>query len=286
MRTETPSEAPMKYNPAHPTGTIRPNLDREIRHFWEGFKQESTTFLRRDRNKSYYMQPMMDMVEREFSRLASRPMRILEIGCGDGFDTAQLSKRGHEVYAVDLAFNRLRRGVEHLNEVGPDDKAQFIQCSAEEMPFADNSFDLIYSHSVLLYAKFKKVIAEAHRILKPGGTVLFDNESMPHHPLLKLTRNLTGGALKREMERLVERIEPDKIQQEFSGMFSKIEHHEFFLLSPFAFSFRLLMNKAGLNKQDPNEMSYRLAHAIDQAALSLAPPLRKYCWVTVLQCTK
>lgn len=261
------------------------DFQRDVRQFWDGFKQESYTFLRRAPGTHHFLGPMMDHAEQVFERVAQKPLRILEIGCGDGFDTIGLARRGHEVYAVDVSTARLERAQKYIDEAGVGDKARLIACRAENMPFSDEFFDLVYCNSVLLYTDADTVLRECNRVLKRGGKTLFVNESLAKHPLIWLVRHTTGGNVRKDMERLVKRIDPEDVRRRHTGLYSKVEHHEFFLVSPFALSTVSVLAKLGL-AGDPFHRDYGPVHRLDRALLSRLPALRRYCWVSTLVCTK
>src|SRR6202011_790932 len=73
----------------------------------------------------------------------TRGLQVLEIGCGLGTDGAQFAKAGAVYTGVDLteaAVELARRRFELFNLCG-----QFRTADAENLDFADNSFDLVYS---------------------------------------------------------------------------------------------------------------------------------------------
>ena len=96
---------------------------------------------------------------------------ILEIGCGVGVDTTRFARAGAHVTAIDLtdAAVSLARGLlalEHLD-------ATVIVADAESLPFADESFDLVYSWGVLHHtgALWTAVDLAAGRV-GPGGSLM------------------------------------------------------------------------------------------------------------------
>jgi SAM-dependent methyltransferase len=95
-------------------------------------------------------------------------LRVLEIGCGLGTDGAQFAKAGADYTGVDLteaAVNLARRRFELFNLPG-----DFHIADAEALDFADDSFDLVYSHGVLHHTPDTAgAIREIHRVLRPGG---------------------------------------------------------------------------------------------------------------------
>jgi ubiquinone/menaquinone biosynthesis C-methylase UbiE len=95
-------------------------------------------------------------------------LRVLEIGCGLGTDGAQFAQAGADYTGVDLteaAVELARKRFELFNLPGT-----FRTADAEALDFADDSFDLVYSHGVLHHTpNTSGAIREIHRVLRPGG---------------------------------------------------------------------------------------------------------------------
>jgi ubiquinone/menaquinone biosynthesis C-methylase UbiE len=108
-----------------------------------------------------------------FTRIAERGRgrRLLEIGCGIGIDTLALTRLGFaQVEGVDLTAVAVELAAERAaREAVPN--VRFEVASAEDLPFADGSFDLVYSFGVLHHTPgIERAVAEVHRVLVPGGT--------------------------------------------------------------------------------------------------------------------
>jgi ubiquinone/menaquinone biosynthesis C-methylase UbiE len=99
--------------------------------------------------------------------------QLLEIGCGIGTDLVRFARGGTRVTGVDLAATAidLARKNFALNGLTPE---ELRVGNGEQLPFANNSFDIVYAHGVIQYtANPAALIAEAHRVLRPGGTGIF-----------------------------------------------------------------------------------------------------------------
>lgn len=97
-----------------------------------------------------------------------RGKRVLEIGVGLGADHQMFAAAGAELYGIDLT----ERAVAHTsNRLGLFDLPSNLQVSdAEELPFEDESFDLVYSWGVLHHTpRTDQAVEEVHRVLKKGG---------------------------------------------------------------------------------------------------------------------
>jgi ubiquinone/menaquinone biosynthesis C-methylase UbiE len=104
---------------------------------------------------------------------AYRGQQLLEIGCGIGTDLVRFARGGARVTGVDLAQTAIELARKNfaLNGLAPED---LRVANGEALPFANQSFDIVYAHGVIQYtANPAALIAEAHRVLRPGGTGIF-----------------------------------------------------------------------------------------------------------------
>lgn len=90
---------------------------------------------------------------------------ILEIGCGAGADLEQFVRGGAIATAVDITPAHVRLARERLQG-----RAEVFEAGGTALPFADASFDYVYSHGVLHHIEQpRRVVEEIYRVLKPGG---------------------------------------------------------------------------------------------------------------------
>lgn len=94
-----------------------------------------------------------------------RGERVLEIGCGTGCDLLQFAKHGARAVGIDITPEHLRLARERVGS-----QAAVGQAEATALPFADSSFDYVYSHGVLHHIdRPRLVVDEIFRVLRPGG---------------------------------------------------------------------------------------------------------------------
>jgi SAM-dependent methyltransferase len=101
-----------------------------------------------------------------------RGRAVLEVGCGAGVDLARFARGGALVTGVDLAASAIDLARANFAQQGL--QGEFHVADGEQLPFADATFDLVYAHGVVQYtADPRRLVAECHRVLKPGGQAIF-----------------------------------------------------------------------------------------------------------------
>jgi SAM-dependent methyltransferase len=114
---------------------------------------------------------------------------VLEVGLGYGTLSGRLAELGAELYGLDIAAGPVEMVRHRLRLMGRPADDQIVQGSALAMPFADASFDRVYSIGCLHHTgDLPRAVAEVHRVLRPGGraVVMLYNR----HSFRFLVRNL------------------------------------------------------------------------------------------------
>ena len=99
--------------------------------------------------------------------------KLLDIGCGNGSLTQELQELGYDVHAVDFS--------DEPKELLKD-RFTKIDFQNDNLPFENNTFDIVFSKSVVEHLKEPdKIIKEAYRVLKPGGIIVTLTPSWKHN---------------------------------------------------------------------------------------------------------
>ncbi|MDA1189744.1 MAG: class I SAM-dependent methyltransferase [Chloroflexi bacterium] len=98
-------------------------------------------------------------------------MNVLDCGCGPGnisLDLAQIASSGH-ITGIDMEVSQISMASAEAAKRGITN-ATFTQANVYELPFADNTFDAVFTHTLVSHlAEPAKGISEMRRVLKPGG---------------------------------------------------------------------------------------------------------------------
>lgn len=103
-----------------------------------------------------------------------RGARVLDVATGTGNLALPLARRGAVVTGVDIATNLLEQGRKRAAAAGLT--VQFDEGDAEQLPYADSSFDVVVTMFGAMFAPRPEVAsAELARVLKPGGLLAMAN---------------------------------------------------------------------------------------------------------------
>jgi tocopherol O-methyltransferase len=121
---------------------------------------------------------------------------ILDVGCGIGGSSLYLAEKFHaRTTGITLSPVQANRAKERAQKVKLSDRAQFEVADALNMPFADSSFDLVWSLESGEHMPDKvKFLQECQRVLKPGGTLIM--ATWCHRPTPPPYGHLTPDELK------------------------------------------------------------------------------------------
>ncbi|QJB43132.1 class I SAM-dependent methyltransferase [Dolichospermum flos-aquae] len=106
--------------------------------------------------------------------------QILDLCCGSGQVTRFLVNFSENVTGLDASPLSIQRAQKNVPN------ATYIKAFAENMPFADNLFDVVHTSAALhemQSEQLQKIIAEVYRVLKPGGVFTLVDFHSPTNPI-------------------------------------------------------------------------------------------------------
>jgi len=164
------------------------NLYQDIREFydasselWESIWGEHMHHGYYGRNGNYKLdrrQAQIELIEELLLWAGynenNAPQNIIDVGCGIGGSTLHLAEKfGSKATGITLSPVQASRATERAGEVSLDGQVDFAVANALEMPFEDNTFDLVWSLESGEHMPDKsKFLQECYRVLKPGGKMI------------------------------------------------------------------------------------------------------------------
>jgi 2-polyprenyl-3-methyl-5-hydroxy-6-metoxy-1,4-benzoquinol methylase len=156
--------------------------------------------------------------------------RVLDAGCGDGWLSVILAKRGAVVDSFDISSEAIRVARERADVNGVNEVTLFEVASFYDLPFDDAAYDLVVGQAILHHLSDKRrVAAELHRVLKPGGLAVF-SEPLGNSLMLERFRLLIPVRTQSEERREWRRQLKHRDLRAFEGLFD-IESEEFHFFS-------------------------------------------------------
>lgn len=121
---------------------------------------------------------------------SNKRLNVLDVGTGAGFLALLFAEMGHEVTGVDLSLGMLEKAKYNAQKMGLE--IDFFHGDAENLPFEDNSFDLVTNKFLLWTLQQPDCAArEWKRVLKPGGMVFaIDGDWFDPRPSRRLKRTV------------------------------------------------------------------------------------------------
>jgi len=155
----------------------------------------------------------------------------LEIGSGTGYFSLNLLQLGliERLTATDISEGMLSRLTETAEALGLE--ATTVATEAEDLPFPDESFDIVFGHAVLHHIPdLERAFAEFRRVLRPGGAIAFAGEPSRYGDRLAAIPKRTGmlaAPVWRNLMGARERLIPESKQSHGHALEGQVDVHAF-----------------------------------------------------------
>ena len=120
------------------------------------------------------------------SRRASRPLQVVDVGCGAGRNLVPLAQMGCRVVGVDLSWPMLAAAADRIRQQNLDDRVTLAVAAMHRLPVQAATADLIVAHGVwnlaMSASEFRCAVREATRIARPGAGLFvftFSRNTLP-----------------------------------------------------------------------------------------------------------
>jgi SAM-dependent methyltransferase len=127
--------------------------------------------------------------------------RVLEVSCGHGGGASYLVRTLHPASYTGLDLNRA--GIDFCRKRHHVPGLDFVCGNAENLPFADQSFDAVINiEASAYYPRFPRFLAEVARVLRPGGHFLYA-DVRPRDQIAKWEEELGNSPMRLMSERVI-----------------------------------------------------------------------------------
>jgi len=217
-----------------------------------------------------------------------RGKKVIELGCGLGEAAVYFAKHGAEVTATDISSGMVRLAEKVAEKHGV--KITTAQAYSHKTPFADNTFDVVYTGNTLHHVDLDDTLAESRRILKPGG-MFVSWDPLAHNPIINIYRRMAMGVRTEDEHPL--KMKQLKI---FNKYFSSVKYE-----TTWFFTLWIFLKFYFIDRVDPNkerywkkilvdhkklEKTYMRLERMDKRFLKFFPFMKRYCWNIVVMARK
>jgi demethylmenaquinone methyltransferase/2-methoxy-6-polyprenyl-1,4-benzoquinol methylase len=118
----------------------------------------------------------------------TQPNSILDIATGTGDLAIHLTKtNASKIVGLDISEGMLEVGRKKVEKLKLSSTIEMVVGDSEKMPFQNNTFDAItVAFGVRNFENLEKGLSEIYRVLKPGGTFVVLETSVPTQPIFKI----------------------------------------------------------------------------------------------------
>lgn len=153
--------------------------------------------------------------------------KILELGCGNGLLWLKNIEAINETLSItlsDFSEGMLKSANENLNN--PNIKYEIIDI--QDIPYADNSFDIIISRHMLYHvADIDKALSEVRRVLKPGGKFYVSTNGMNHMGELEKLVNEFNENIQVNLKKLPQKFGVENGEEYLKKHFNSVKLEEY-----------------------------------------------------------
>ncbi len=170
----------------------------DVERFWDETPCDSEKSNEDKNRHEYYIQIEKDRyshqshIKKIIAEIDIKGKKVLEIGTGVGTDARKMIEHGAIYTGINVDKGSANATNKALEIFGLKGKA--IQCSATNMIFEDESFDIVYSFGVLHHIPdVAKAISEILRVLKPGGKLIvmvYNRKSINYYIEIMILRKI------------------------------------------------------------------------------------------------
>lgn len=196
--------------------------------------------------------------------------KVLEYGCGPGYNSFFLAEHAHELIAIDISDFAIQTAEQEAIKRNVTN-ASFIEMNAEELDFKDETFDLVFGNSIIHHLDLDKSYSEIRRVLKPGAKAVF-YEPLGHNYFINKYRKATPE-MRTEDEHPLLMKDIELAKKYFQDV--KVSYHHLSTLASVPLRNTIFFKPL-----------LSLFTFTDKVIFALLPFTKKYAWFSIIELTR
>ena len=225
-------------------------INQTEREYWDENKLERSKIKKLRRHAFHFSYKRQDRILDKLIKSTFEGKNVLELGSHEWIGWIKGRVVPKKVTCINISQAELNKGIEVANDLPFE--IDFHLMDANELTFKDEEFDVVYGGAILHHLDIEKTLNHVHRVLKPGGYILF-LEPLNMNPIYKVYRKMNPKERTPDEHALV--------NSDFKIIRKKFTfQHEFFDFVSVIFGFISLKI---LGDKKYNNLFNRLGHGID-----------------------
>lgn len=194
---------------------------------------------------------------------------VLDFACGNGENGLYAASLGAKCIGIDISPEGIQNARKNAEDLGVEDRADFMVMDGENLEFEDSTFDLGVEYGALHHVDLDKALKELVRVLKPGARMLCI-EAMRHNPLIHWYRKRTPHLRTEwEVDHILGVESLDQMRKHFHQVNVRFFHLTSLALVPF-------------RKTPLFRWALPVFELVDRAVLSV-PAIGKFGWIMIIE---
>lgn len=225
-------------------------INQTEREYWDENKLERSKIKKLRRHAFHFSYKRQDRILDKLIKSTFEGKNVLELGSHEWIGWIKDRVVPKKVTCINISQAELNKGIEVANDLPFE--IDFHLMDANELTFKDEEFDVVYGGAILHHLDIEKTLNHVHRVLKPGGYILF-LEPLNMNPIYKVYRKMNPKERTPDEHALV--------NSDFKIIRKKFTfQHEFFDFVSVIFGF---ISLKVLGDKKYNNLFNRLGHGID-----------------------